>query len=373
MFSYLCSYHQVPPSFLDNLFLFGSTLEPLDWGLAGFRQDNTLVTRKEAVLSIPRLGRSGREIRHSYSLRGVEPSDSVPNWPWSIRQIAVYQSFDVVTGRTVLITIKGNSLMKDRIVDSISDGQTIRPDSFDDISSTFAANLEINAGIFLWVDENWRWCVNDMEKNIRPIVNKAKTAKIDVEPRFRDMPEDIKHSVSRAGTFRSKMTAQTNTLVGSTKSEPTGINRFIKRFSFKRDTVPLITADRPSAPAGGKDSPQNQLDSLLILDMFSFEEMQKLQDTGEKVQEALLVHKINLAVLGQIRASYQEQSESMSSPELDIIMSGCRNELISFYSRISGIENNMKIRIEQLESLVQLVKDAKDLVSLTWGAMGLGT
>lgn len=65
-FLYTLSFLQVPPSFLDFLFSFGSTSEPIDYHLTGFQGDKTVSLIQNRSLRIPRLGRSGLEHQMQY-------------------------------------------------------------------------------------------------------------------------------------------------------------------------------------------------------------------------------------------------------------------------------------------------------------------
>src|SRR5438046_7112362 len=89
----LLSYLQVMPSFLDFLFTYGIRQYAQDLHLVGFRSDSRL-KEVDRGLVVNELGRSGREIRMCYCLKGVEPSNSEPEWGWSIRQTVVYHSLD---------------------------------------------------------------------------------------------------------------------------------------------------------------------------------------------------------------------------------------------------------------------------------------
>ncbi|KAF5557945.1 serine threonine kinase [Fusarium phyllophilum] len=96
MFKYLCTYQQIPPSFLSCLYSFRRSHSAQEWcNLPQFNDDNTLLSSEDDILPLDRMGLSGREIRYSFVLRSVESSTSVPNRSWGIRQLAVYHSFDI--------------------------------------------------------------------------------------------------------------------------------------------------------------------------------------------------------------------------------------------------------------------------------------
>jgi hypothetical protein len=74
---------------------------------SGFRQENHL-NAAERTHKISSLGRSGRDFHMCYNLKSVERYPSASHWLWSIRQMAVYHSFDVETGKTFWIVLKAN-------------------------------------------------------------------------------------------------------------------------------------------------------------------------------------------------------------------------------------------------------------------------
>jgi hypothetical protein len=110
MLCFLFSYVQVMPCFLDFVFPFGEQEYAQDFYFSGLREETSLDSGG-GYPAISELGRSGREMRLCYNLRSVEASSGQTNLPWSIRQTAVYHEFDIETGRSVWITVKGNKLI----------------------------------------------------------------------------------------------------------------------------------------------------------------------------------------------------------------------------------------------------------------------
>lgn len=370
MFKYLCSFHQIPPSFLDSIFSFGETLSPLDYGLAAFSNEDTLLARETHLTPVPSFGRSGREIRHSYLLRSVERSDSVPNWSWSIRQLAVYHSFDVVTGRSTWITVKGNGLMLDRVSEAVDANPTFQQNSPLKAHEAFAATLDIQLVMLDSCDENWRWYINSIYRNASYIVNKAKCVKIDSDPHFSNIPEDIKQNVARFNSFGApKSASRTSTSASAVRSGLENIRYWMKKAGFGKAALASGKADpkgplhRSSlSPGAANTDPRKWLDNLVILDMFSFKELQELQETAERIQEALLVVKLNSKVVAQIGAYYRSLMESEFIPLPEMIRKECRGDFLKFLARVESLQANMGIRAEQLESLLHLIRDGKTLV-----------
>ena len=104
--------------------------------------------------------------------------------PWSIRQVAAYHSFDVETGRSVWITVKGNDLLQRRIMEDTVDLPVHQGAMGLDVGAAFDASLVTHLVYFRWCEENWRWYIRDMEQRIRSSLIRAKTVPVDSEPRF---------------------------------------------------------------------------------------------------------------------------------------------------------------------------------------------
>lgn len=104
MFRYICSYQQISPIFVDMLASFGKQYRKLDFHSASFYQDDVTKPATGVGMQIAEIGRSGWQLRHCYKLHGVEVSE-VEN-RWTVRQTAVYHSFDLEQGRAFWLTIK---------------------------------------------------------------------------------------------------------------------------------------------------------------------------------------------------------------------------------------------------------------------------
>ena len=408
-FSYTLTFHQVAPSFLDYVSSFGDTKDPLDFSMTAFQAEDSLGAAEEDRLNIPRIGRSGYEIRHSYILRSVESSDDDDDdedddddddvdkngggggeekpWPWRIRQTAVYHCFDVATGRAFWLTIKANDMMKKRITEAASTLPPLRASLLGDHRRGFAASLATHLIFLEWTDENWRQCINDIEGELRKILVKAKTARIDREPHF----DAIKPLISRKTTMNqqhgfganalprsaSKITTESVRMkagslasalwslvskaqvekrgsvvsVGNPAGEKSGLFHGVKQLPFRVNKA---------APSDGGDDDE-ALKSLQWLDMFSFAEMQKLHDIGERLEEMSLVVKLDADVLRDIRTYYASLMERDEFPHE--LRTDCAADVASFCRRVEGIEKNLRLRRSQLGSMICLLRDGKTLVS----------
>jgi hypothetical protein len=152
MLSFLFSYHQVMPSFLDFVFPLGKQEYARDFHFSGLREESRLGA-KQRGLNIPELGRSGNEIRLCYNLRSVERSEGQLDLRWSIRQSAVYHSFDLKSGKSLWINVKDNKLIYNRMLEA-----SILPSisKIESLSEAFSGSLATHLLLCDWSGENWR-------------------------------------------------------------------------------------------------------------------------------------------------------------------------------------------------------------------------
>ncbi|KAG5769989.1 hypothetical protein H9Q72_002984 [Fusarium xylarioides] len=90
------------------------------------------------------------------------------------------------------------------------------------------------------------------------------------------------------------------------------------------------------------------------LEVFSFDELQKLQQGLETIQEALLVLKLNNQVIRQIREHYQCLMTQYRLPALKEIKKGCEDSFLRYCRHSLNIEANIDAHQAQLNALLLL-------------------
>ncbi|KAK7964425.1 hypothetical protein PG988_011399 [Apiospora saccharicola] len=373
MFTYLFSYLQIPESLLDYVFTFGKTSEAKDVGLTGFQADDTLSLPPDRKIGISSLGRSGSEIRLSYLLRVVEKSSSPDTAlisQWVVRQLVVYHSFDVINGRALWMTVKGNEETKDHIHSAFKDDEGMRPSSAQGAPGNFKTTLRLQLLLLESCEENVRWHLNEVDSALRNISNIAKTVKLDTEPHFETLPEDIKQEVlrrdssnlmpattqdsllSRVGTGLSSLFSGKAT-ASSSQEKPTVSDRI--KTAVRSVSKPNLGASQDAGSSGGP----TRLENYLKLDLFIFDDLQKLQQIAETVQEGLLAVEMNATVLRDVKTHYSKLMESGSMPS--DIRSQCKSDVEHFIRRIEGLESSLGRKQKQWENLEKLARDGKTL------------
>ncbi|KAK7995767.1 hypothetical protein PG991_015234 [Apiospora marii] len=372
MFTYLFSYLQIPESSLDYIFTFGRTPEAKDVSLTGFQAEDTFSLPSDRKIAIPSLGRSGSEIRMSYLLRVVEKAESrTLSSQWTVRQLAVYHSFDVMNGRALWMTVKGNEETKKHIRSAFGDKDSgMRPNSSHGTPANFKATLRLQLLLLESCEENVRWHLNDVESALRGIINIAKTVKLDTEPHFEALPDDIKQEVLRKDSMKKVTAVASETLLSRVGTE------FSSLFSRKETSVssqgkPTVSNCIKNAVRSvakphlgeskddGCSSGPTRLENYLKLDLFTFDDMQKLQQIAETVQEGLLAVEMNATVLHDVKTHYAKLMESQDMP--GDIRSECKSDVEHFIRRIEGLESGLARKLKQWESLEKLAKDGKTL------------
>lgn len=335
MFKYLCTYQQIPPSFLSCLYSFRRSHSAQEWcNLPQFNDDNTLLSPEDDILPLDRMGLSGREIRYSFVLRSVESSTSVPNRSWGVRQLAVYHSFDIKNGQSFWVTCKGNSLNEELFQEALAENKCLRSSVLESVPQAFSSSLEVLTMLIDWCDDDWIFYINELFDAIKPLVDKARTPAIKDESA---LTKDVKIITGLAGSPSKRLSHMTSLESGTSRSQ----------------------SDEKEDPWGDLNDRVKRLERL---EVFSFDELQKLQQGLETIQEALLVLKLNSQVIRQIREHYQCLMTQYRLPALKEIKKGCEDSFLQYCRHSRNIEANIDAHQAQLNALLLLVKESKEMV-----------
>jgi len=349
------------PSFLDFLFPFGYQEYARHMNFSSFRQESRLEPWYSR-LGIPELGRSGRELRMCYNLKSVEPCEHQQHMPWSIRQTAVYHSLDLETGKAFWVIVKGNDLIKERIRYVMQRFRVPKHvEELDDAYDEFSVSLATHMTICDWCDEHWRWYISYLEETMSNKTGLACAVML-------DDPQKSSTKISRQATVMST----TSSPISEKRWWSSSTVKTLSNTSEKRQKdstrnlmgVPL-PVDPPGPPPGlntlsNRQPPAGAPSSTL--NPYSFTDLQDVQLTGDRVNEVLLVLDSNINVLTKIQDHYLTISQSdHCSKGLNQIN---RLQLVKFDKRISCIIDNMHMQRSRALTLVHLIADRKELVSV---------
>lgn len=422
MFKFLFSYHQIMPSFLDFVFPFGKQIYPQDFHFSGLREDSRLGPHDQNI-SLMKLGRSGSGFQLCYNLRSVEPSKDSSSLPWSIRQAAVYHQFDTNTATALWVVVKGNKLIKNRLVEAtqkaVSCHQPTRKEAF-------SAALNSHLLMCDWSGENWRWYINDLENEFQALTRGVITTQFVKEltptspvPSYGFGPN------SRTQTFNSIPLSPTPTMYNSPPMSTKSFAATTRSSTFARDTqfhrppttVRTFSSDCLSKHAvtqpGSRDDeskgPYNlstmkeavarsvakikslgragtlksepvsvspasyekeesqehppevlEQDSGEPPEEFTFRDLQRIQYIEEKAQETHLVLGMNILVLQDLRQHYQNMADHPNFP-IDL-KRDCHGDLSRFDRCVRGVEKDLHMLQARTQNLLDRLSNRKNLV-----------
>lgn len=167
MVTQILTHHQVMPAYLDFMFVFGAQSVPRDLRFSGFREQVMLKDPPHGH-SIPEFGRSGRQFKLCYNLKGVtlteEDAKNLKNNSWSIRQLAVHHQFDVVYGTTLWIATKGRLDILDRFKQLTGPEGRLEDKSFRSVYECFRSSLAAHLMYCHWSTEDWHMYISWMEQ-----------------------------------------------------------------------------------------------------------------------------------------------------------------------------------------------------------------
>ena len=161
MLARLLTYYQVPPAFLNHIFLFGDQRYPRESACGGF--GSRLLSESPDYRMLDHSS-SGAGLQQHYSLKSVKPCPGSMSWPWSVRQTSLFHWQDFDTGRSSWIIVKASDLIRNRV----SGHLRTKYESFDEASLVQRIELcfEIHLILCDWADEQWSWYIDYIDEHL---------------------------------------------------------------------------------------------------------------------------------------------------------------------------------------------------------------
>lgn len=361
-----------------------------DFHYTAFNAENFLDKSDAKIHCIPRLGRSGREIRHCFNLWSVEKSDLPPYLP--IRQTAVYHSFDVDTGRNVWINMKGNELMQERITQALGSSSQLQPGSLKTTSGSFSASLLTLLIVLEWSGENWKLLINKLEKELSDVLLKAKNAPFKkIEDALSLDPDILLQHLNDTEATAGKLPRRTDSAVYpkppprsdtlrsvwssvSPKRVLTGFSRASTKVDTDKDDSPVLTEKKtppeplkallksPTLQQTHLTSGAIQQSKFSVLQEFKVDGLQNLTRIASRLHELKLVMKLNTEVISEIMDYYKILAESDDMP-LEI-RRDCAADFDSLFRRARAVIRGLEMEQYRSETLMRMFEDGKSLVSV---------
>lgn len=348
MFTDTLTCHQVMPEFLDFIFPFGRREDAEDFHFGALKIDNRFGISQTTV-SIQELGRSGQQYQMCYNLRFVERYKGDSDWPWSIRQSAIFHSFDVENGRTVWIIVKGNLSIRNRISKAVNlSNDTIKKSdihSYKSVSESFTSSINIHSNLCDMATENWRWYINFLEGEFQRLTRSTLHMSVDTT----SIPE--------------------MQMIPSTRSNTVPLPRIQRQWSFRKFLVgssrsqtmrPVELDDLKSAKTKWDDKSDKSSTTGADDGEFSFNRLQAIQHLEEKANESLLVIKMNVNILKELSEYYTDLRHC------DIWPANFKDETVEVLSQfqrsVSSAISDFKMQQSRLTTLIRMLGNRKDLV-----------
>ena len=351
------------PEFVELLFSFGYQSSAQDPYFSSFRQR----THSNQAFAVPELTWSGREIQLCYNLKSAERSGSESN-DWSIRDCAVHHTLDVKYPRANWIIIKGNDMMKDRIEQATSDHSRDDMSLYQTVDRVFAASLVTHLIFCEWAAEQWRWYIINLENRFQNASGKTLIAPVTLPSSPTNAPEEFSMNprtetqktnesiIARISRTQTMLTEKLS--IASPKLKPPPQRTYTDPESGLSQPLPpnITMKDIPDSesqqPGPSFENSEEQ--------EFSFSKLQKIQHIEEKVHETLLILRLNIRVISQIKQYYATVTRLRAFPRE--IAQLCQDDLERFDLRIDGILSHLQMQILRLETLLRLLGDRKNLV-----------
>jgi len=369
------------PSFLDFVLMFKNRARPLLRAL--FRHESYL-DRDSPQLDPVDPRRSGMQIQHAFNLLSVErATDSHERNPWPLRQFALYHSFDISSGRTLWIFLKGNQMMARRFLDATKTHRLLKPSVITTPEASFVATLQVQTMVMDWCAESWGEYIEYLEDKLSAISVDAKVASVE------DMTSKaaMDHNFSRRGTLASVVhrgsslgpQSQTSSPRSPPASpgrpfqrSPSGFATAIRRMSGLIRQQSGGFADEKAGtlecglgPAEDEASDTDEAQHLEDLDKkFAFKNFQQLNFLGDDVGQALAAIDQNKGVLQEIEEQYRAVITSHAFTT-HIKIESCEGDLSAFFRRTRSLSRDLGIHHGRLSALSRGLENDKVTVSTT--------
>lgn len=371
-FTYLLTYHQVMPSFLDFCYEFKASENNLS--VTKVRHED-FIGKYHSNPGIPHLRRSGSLIQHAFNVLGLEEPRTSDHYEWPVRHITVYHSFDLEEGKSLWILVKGNDAVQNLLFPP--DGGLSNDLAGDEPrapTSAFQASLRVQLQLLNWCTLYWDDYITELERNAaglsaisagspidQLIMRETKSWESKLTMQHSNRPQRRVTETSQMTEFKLSKVFTNITGVWGGLSRATSLLTFGSRGGGAETAAPSTSGnakeqsmsdDRPATPC--------------IKDMFQHENLQLLHTLAAKADNAVMLLKQNNKVLSEIRRKYLALGSSSGFCEYFDDQS-CNDDLIDFDRQMQAMEgdldnyqtrlSNFSRRMEKDMALVRFGRD----------------
>lgn len=349
MLQALLSQYEVMPTFLDFLFTFGKQSFKKNFHYSGFRTKE-IAGGTQLFAKVPTISDTTSKYQMCYNLRSVEPTSNPPDWQWSIRQTAVFHSFDMLSGNTNWITVKGNRDMFDSFKQVTRPSAPSCPNHYNSKAGAFDASLAAHLVFCEWSSKNWAEYVGFLEERLQTKTRYALLATV-------EHPERQDAEIARPDRTETVPVALPRrfTLTEGRKAVQKGFRSLL---ATHRETSKAVSA---------KDLELGLMDEKHVADSgfedFSYDDLRKIQFVEDQTNIAHLVVKSNISILSDLKSYYTNLEASKEFCE--VYGTECDVAISRFSSQVTAIINDLRLQQSRLETLLRLIADRKSLVNIS--------
>lgn len=325
--THVLSHHRVMPTFLDFCFEFRNTEKVL----------TTATFRFEDQLQLP------TRIQHAFSL--MAPEEEKPRSDdWLIRRVVAYHSFDVDQGKALWIIVKGNKIVRDRII-STSPEKTAQPQKKQQLD--FA--LRTHVLILEWCCENWACYIEHLEDRGRKHAAAIKLAPVEALSRKTPKPS--------SAPIRSPPPRRSSTGVST---QPLGIRGRI-RSNLSRVASGLsgnYPPINPGIPLGGLPT-DTDVDEERLDKVFTFDDLQSMRHVTDEAEKAAMILAENRRIVSTLKERYNRLAESILLPFKSAVLDFCQQlavlegDLDSHAARVQLLLRGQERNEEMFQGILQ--------------------
>ncbi|KAK7952723.1 uncharacterized protein PG986_008451 [Apiospora aurea] len=353
MFQFLCTYHQVPPGFLELICSFGR--QSVKWNnfhhmhILHQLSSNTPYSNME----MSEIGRSGKELRVGYKLFAMEQQEPELKYKWVMRQTATYHTLDLVQLKAFWITVKANELIQDRV----HEVNTARfgPSNLSQPAEALSLSLATHQVMFNWCTDGWGWYINEIADEAESILTPITAALIPPET---DALNPVPGLVKSLSSPPEKGGAQTeNEKMLPPRHNNSAVSNLERGTAHSGKTFGRI-------PTGtfGQDEAQikSTQERLEVLNKFSFSGVRQLDIFCNKLRDARTAITANLNMTGEINEIYRDllSSDSRSPIGKD---EGSVHAIRQFQDDIRSTAHNLSSDRLRIDNIMERISDGKNL------------
>lgn len=332
-------------------------MDKKNFDFAGFRARDSWIDTPLSPQSAATVGVS-LDFQVCYNLRCIESTPRPPKWPWSMRQTAVYHSFDLNNGDAIWINLKGSTPISPRIGNLTQRFAPSDPAHITDASGAFRATLATHASYCEWSSKNWAAYVGFLEDRLQYKTRYALLANVP-KP---GSTEEI-DAIARTQTEPVRVPRRSSTMSTIARVSKKSIAKLWHGGSTAGPMVvqPSI-AEETEMVNRGEDKQVEEVE-----DDFTYNDLRELQYIEDQANMTVLAIRSNINIISDLLGYYNilQKSEEFERT----IGNTCDSPMKRFCSQVGSILSDLRLHQSRVETLLQLLADRKALVcslALVW-------